>query len=121
MFEFIERLRQKSDKTKKRIAFLSAFCFVGLILVMWLTIVYPDFSFVQKQKQTASVGDTGMFDSFFANITEGFGGIKNQIQSMKDMFYSVSTSTHYTLTDESTTTISTEENTSGIEQNSQGL
>ena len=95
MFDFIERLRQKSDGSKKKIAFLTSFSLAGLIFVVWLSVIYPDFSFKEKQKQTATAHDTGVFSSFLANMSEGFKGVKDQFNAAKEAVSSLSTSTHY--------------------------
>ncbi len=99
MFDLIEKLRQKPESSKKKIAFLTSFSLAGLIFVIWLSVIYPDFSFKEKQKQVANSNNTGMFSSFMSNISEGIGGIKEQLNSVKDLVSSISTSTHYTTED----------------------
>lgn len=95
MFEYLEKIRQKPERTKNRIAFLSAFSFSGLIFVVWLTVIYPDITFQERQKQAASVNEAGMFSSFIENFKEGFSGIKNEANGIKDMVSSISTSTMF--------------------------
>lgn len=121
MFDFIERLRQKSDSSKKKIAFLVSFSISGFIFVVWLTVVLPDFSFSQKQKQAAAVGDAGLFYSFYSNLTEGWNGVQDQFKDLKDTVSSISTSTHYTVNDESADTSIVQENATTSEDGSINL
>ena len=66
-------------------------------------VIYPDFSFTERQKQTANASDTGVFSSFIENMQEGFSGIKVQINSIKDTVSSIATSTHYSVNNDDTT------------------
>jgi hypothetical protein len=95
MFDYIEKLRQKSDKSKRWIAFLSSFSFAGLIFVVWLSVIYPDFRFQEKQRQTASANEASPVGSFFSNMKEGFAGVKKQVDDMKDVVSGISSSTYY--------------------------
>ena len=97
MFDLIEKLREKPESSKKKIAFLTSFTLAGLIFVVWLSVIYPDFSFSEKQRQTANANDTGMFSSFITNMKDGISGIKSQIDSVKETISSIATSTHYTV------------------------
>lgn len=115
MFDLIERLRQKPDGAKKRIAFLTSLSLTGFIFAIWLSVIYPDFSFKERQKQTASANKAGMFSSFVANITEGFGGVKTQINNIKDAVSSLSTTTHYTVDTEASSTVVTGQSTTTTE------
>ncbi len=83
MFEFIEKLRQKSDKTKNRIAFLTAFAFSGLIFVLWLTVFLPDFTQGEKQENQALVGEPSPLSTFFDTISEGVKVITQQFSELK--------------------------------------
>ena len=49
MFDLIEKLRQKPNRTKKLIAFLGALLFVGIIFVIWLSVILPDFEHSQTK------------------------------------------------------------------------
>ncbi len=111
MFDFIERLRQKPESSKKKIAFLTSFALVGLIFAVWLSVIYPDFRFREKQKQTAAAVETSPTSSFFENIKEGFSGIKSQIKNIKDSISSVGTSTYYVSNNVNTSSISQPEST----------
>jgi hypothetical protein len=93
VFNLIEKLRQKPDGAKKRIAFLASFSFSVLILGIWFSVIYPDFKFKEKQKQSASVNQASPASSFFENILEGFSGVKKQLGDVKNLVGSISTTT----------------------------
>ncbi len=121
MFQFIEKLRQKPEGAKKRIAFLASFSFSVLILGIWFSVIYPDFKFKEKQKQSASVNQASPASSFFENILEGFSGVKKQLGDVKDLVGSISTTTFVSNPEEhiSTSSVefatSTEESEGGFE------
>lgn len=102
MFDLIEKLRQKSDKSKNKIAFLTSFTFSGLIFVVWLTIIYPDLKFIEKQKQTATASESSLSGSFIENMKEGFLGLKKEINDLKSVVDNVGTSTYYVSNNSST-------------------
>ena len=103
MFEIIEKLRQKPDRTKKQIAFLVALLFAGIIFVIWLTVVYPSFKQDQKKVDAVSklepsplkaLGET--FSTGASALGEEFGKLRETISSFTTSFTSsssVSTST----------------------------
>ncbi len=99
MFEIIEKIRRKPESSKNKIAFLTSFTVSGFIFVIWLTVIYPDLSFVEKQKQVASAGEAGVFSSFVENVKQGFVGIKQEAGMIKNIInnvvVNVATSTHY--------------------------
>jgi predicted PurR-regulated permease PerM len=101
VFQLIEKLRQKPDGAKKRIAFLVSFSFSVCIFVIWLTVVFPDFNFIEKQKQKAKVPETGAISIFIQNIKQSFGSIKEEAGMIKNLINNtvsnVSTTTYYSL------------------------
>jgi len=60
MFNFIEKLRQKPDKTKKKVAFLSALFLCGIIFVVWLSVIFPGFREDQAKKQAVQKLEAGL-------------------------------------------------------------
>jgi hypothetical protein len=108
VFNLIEKLRQKPDGAKKRIAFLASFSFSVLILGIWFSVIYPDFKFKEKQKQSASVNQASPASSFFENILEGFSGVKKQLEDVKDLVGSISTTTFVSNPEEDISTSSVE-------------
>lgn len=121
MFQLIEKLRQKPEGAKKRIAFLASFSFSVLILGIWFSVIYPDFKFKEKQKQSASVNQASPASSFFENILKGFSGVKKQLGDVKDLVGSISTTTFVSNVEEDISTspvefaTSTEESEGGFE------
>jgi hypothetical protein len=88
MFELLEKLRQKSEKTKKFVAFLSAFFVAGIIFVVWLSVLYPNWKYGQmKEAKVVSLqlspvsrfGET--FSTAMSSMGEQFSQIKNVISS----------------------------------------
>lgn len=112
MFNLIEKLRQKPERAKKRIAFLIAGSFSAVIGFVWLSVIYPDLRFVENQKQSASVNQTSPTSSFFENILEGFSGVKKQLGDVKNLVGSISTTTFVSNPEEDISTSSVEFGTS---------
>lgn len=86
MLKTIERLRQKSPTQKKRIAFLSALSFSGIIFVIWLSVVYPGFK--ERSEREANIKNTevGPFSTFSDIFSSTFISIDGEIQKIKTMF-----------------------------------
>ncbi|HEY0220848.1 MAG TPA: hypothetical protein VGC58_01355 [Candidatus Paceibacterota bacterium] len=96
MFHFIERLRQKSEKTKKKVAFFTAFSFSLIIFIVWVTVIYPDFK-KDKIDQTANVVKASPIDGLADMLSSGFSEIAEKIGEMKSLMmdFSSSTSVYY--------------------------
>lgn len=95
MFDTIEKLREKPDRTKKQIAFLIAFFVAGVIFVFWLGSIYPDF--INKQVQDSKV--ESLTPSPTSNFTEtfstAFSDMKDQFSKIQEAISSFSTSPAY--------------------------
>ncbi len=95
MFELIEKLRQKPDSTKKKIAFLGAFLFAGIIFVFWLLAVYPSFKEdVSIQKKAGSL-ETSPMSSLGSILGDNVSKIKEQFSKLKDIGSSLSNQIDY--------------------------
>ncbi len=103
MFKLIENLRAKPERTKKRFAFLVSFLVAGIIFVVWLTIIYPDF--MQNQNEVAHVvkPDPSPLSTLGATISNGFGAIGDEYNKMKEAFSASSTELSATSTVETDT------------------
>ena|SRR3989344_6245925 len=113
MFEIIENLRQKPDGTKKRIAFLTSFFFSGLILVVWLSVIYPDFRQTQKKVEEVSKNSPSPISTFGDTVAEGFSKVGSEWGRMKEAMSAFSAgSTYYTAT--SSTSVSPTNLTEGV-------
>ncbi len=95
MFDLIEKIRNKPERAKKRIAFLTALSFSSVIAVIWLSVIYPDLRFVENQKQSAAAVESGPTESFFRNIKEGFSGAKQQIDNIKESISGIASTTKH--------------------------
>jgi hypothetical protein len=95
MFKLIEKLRAKSERTKKLFAFSIAFFFSGLIFVVWLSVIYPSF----KQKQDKLDYVSKLEPSPIGTITEALGGgfsqIGEQFGRLKDAVSSLTSAPAY--------------------------
>ncbi len=72
MFELIDRIRQKPESTKKQIAFVSAFVFVGIIFMIWLSVVYPHIQKVSRQKEAVTKKEPSPFDILSTQVSSVF-------------------------------------------------
>ncbi len=106
MFEYIEKLRGKSEKTKKRIAFFGALGFSVVILGIWLSVVYPQIKNpeVVEKVQTggpsplSALGDN-IYDGF-SSVRGAFGGFKETFDTFTEemeQFENSTSSTEYTV------------------------
>lgn len=84
MLNYIEKLRQKPEKTKTFIAFSASLFFAGTILLIWITVVFPDIRQDQAVKDRIASIEPSPFSAFFGNIANGFSGIKNQFDNTKE-------------------------------------
>lgn len=84
MFQLIEKLRNKPDRTKKQVAFLLALSISGIIFVIWLSVIYPAWSSDQKKEEKVSQIEPSPIESFSANFSAGLSGIKEQIFKIKE-------------------------------------
>ena len=83
MFNFLEKLRQKPAYIKKQVAFFIAFSVAGIIFVVWLSVIYPDFRQRQDQQEKISQLEPSPVSSFTQTISSGISGIKDQIGQLK--------------------------------------
>lgn len=104
MFKLIEKLRQKPDGVKKRIAFLVSLLFSGIIFVFWVADIYP--TLVEKKEKIDYVkslepsplktfGES--FKVSMSAMSEQLNNIKNSITSMsaEPVYYSTTTKTFF--------------------------
>ncbi len=95
MFQLIEKLRNKSDNQKKQIAFLFSALFVGVIFIVWLSVIYPDFRKRESQEANAiSVSDNST-DTFKTTISKSLSALGEQITNIKQVIHSLTDGTTY--------------------------
>jgi cytoskeletal protein RodZ len=85
MFELIEKLRQKPDGAKKRIAFLMSFVFVGIIFVVWLSVVFPNFLQQKNIDDRVSAAEPSPFSTFTGIVSQGASSIGEQFSKIKNI------------------------------------
>lgn len=100
MFEYLEKLRQKPESSRKKIAFFTSFSVVAVIFAVWLTVIYPDFKKETDQKIAESKTDEST-ENFARTFTEGVGRIGSEIGKVKSLIsvFSSATTTYYSATD----------------------
>jgi hypothetical protein len=98
MFQFLEKLRQKSDRGRKQIAFIIALFFTGLIFVVWLSIIYPSWYQVESKQGAASKLEPGPIDTLSQIISGGVSSIGSEINKAKDSYSQTSTNPTSTTT-----------------------
>lgn len=91
MFEFLEKLRQKPDGAKKQIAFLFSFFLVGIIFVVWLSIIYPDFRQDAEIEKTVPKLEPSPLETFKNTFKTGTSAIGEQISKLKGTITEITT------------------------------
>ena len=90
MFDYIEKLRGKSERTKKLVAAGMAFACAGLILIFWIFSVFPQ-SIQEKQisdrVQSASPSPFVTFTQIISQGTSGIGGELSKLKSAGSGFF----------------------------------
>jgi hypothetical protein len=83
MFNYIEKLRGKSDRTKKLVAVGVAALCAGIIFIFWYLSVLP--SFGQEKEISDRVQDQtpSPISAFAQIISQGTSGIGDQISKLK--------------------------------------
>lgn len=96
MFNYLEKLRQKPEHTKTLIAFSGSLFVAGCILLVWLTIVFPNILEDNKIRDKVLSNEPSPLSSFFENINSGFSSIMGQFSEVKAKISDFSSSTqHY--------------------------
>ena len=86
MFEIIENIRQKSDREKKRIAFLTSLLFSVIIFAIWISVWYPDWknheTFSNRYAEPSSLAPLSSISSLFSS---GFSEVQANFIEIKTM------------------------------------
>lgn len=121
MFELIEKIRNKPEKTKNRIAFLSSLLFVGVIFVIWLTVLFPDFLGQNAKAEKITSSEPSAFSALFSTISQGFSDMGKNISQIKEVSsavmsnFSQGDTTHYFATSTKSDDLGTSTTTQTIE------
>ncbi|MFA5888986.1 MAG: hypothetical protein WCW47_01700 [Candidatus Paceibacterota bacterium] len=84
MFELLEKLRQKPDHVKKQIAFLATFFLVGVIFVVWLSVVYPSFKEDQSRQEAVSNLEPSPLETFKETLGTGISAMGENFNKLKE-------------------------------------
>jgi hypothetical protein len=91
MFELLEKLRGKSERSRKLIALGFSFCVMLVILIIWATVLFPDWSASQSQQAKAVASSPSPLSTFGATIGDGFSAIGAQFGELKNTMSSITT------------------------------
>lgn len=75
MFKYLDYLRKKPDIYKKTFAVMTSFFVVGVMFVIWLSVIYPDIKNVGQKKAKIEENNPTAISAFMANVFEGFSSI----------------------------------------------
>lgn len=93
MFEYIEKLRGKHDRTKKKIAFSIALVFAVVLFFFWSTVFLPDF---QREQEANYVNKAkSPVNNFTDVLSSGVAQIQKNFVDAKAMIDQISTSSAY--------------------------
>src|SRR3990167_1696184 len=95
MFKYIEKLREKPDRTKKQIDFLASFALAGIIFVIWFSVIYPDFKQRQSKETAASKLSPSPISTFGFSFASSIAAIGDQFNKMKELISSFSSDPIY--------------------------
>jgi len=110
LFDLLEKIRQKPERAKKQIAFLISLFVAGLIFVVWLSVIYPNWISIKTKEEKVVATEPSpistlgnMFSTTFSAIDEQFASIKEAISSFttEPAYYSA-TDTNSEITGSST-------------------
>ena len=92
MFDLIEKLRGKTERTKKLVAAGVAFIFAGIILLFWIFSVMPDFAQQQEitdRVQNATPSPLSTLSQILSQGASGIGNSLSKIKSISSGFFGV--------------------------------
>jgi hypothetical protein len=90
MLDFLENLRNKPARLKKQIAFLVALTLAGVIFVIWLSVIYPNWR--ADQVTTPTPTEPSPLSLFSTKFSAGLSAVSDQFSKIKDVISSFSTS-----------------------------
>lgn len=95
MFEIIEKLRQKPERSKKHVAFLVALFISGLIFVIWLSVIFPNWRESQMREARVEALDKTPGTAMSETFSRGFSAIGEQFKNIKEGLSSFSSEPEY--------------------------
>jgi hypothetical protein len=111
MFDLLEKIRQKPERTRKQIAFLISLSVSGLIFVVWLSVIYPSWRFSKEKEEKIVTSEPSPISTVASTFYSTVNALGEQFSNLKEAFSQIySNPTYYvaTTTDEGVSTSSTE-------------
>jgi hypothetical protein len=89
MFEIIEKIRHKPEGIKKQIAFGLSFLITGLIFVIWISILYPNWKTGQDNENKITSAEPSPLSTITSTFSDGIKNISGQFGKAKSLLSSV--------------------------------
>jgi hypothetical protein len=82
---FLENIRSKSDRTKSLVAFSGALLISGIIFVVWLSVIFPDWRSEQSKEEAIAkkVNEPSPIETFSETFGTAASEIGDQIGQIK--------------------------------------
>lgn len=112
MFDYIEKLRQKSPAVRKLIAFSLSFLVDGIIFLFWILVTMPSIWSDKSIADRVSADQPSPISSLFQIFSQGSSVLNDQLSKLKNIGQSQNEGNIGTSTPDSvsTTTETTENN-----------
>ena len=117
MFEYLEKLRSKPIRAKKRIAFFASLFLAIIILSVWITVIYPDFKEKNDKIDNAISSSTSPFAHFKEVFLDTFSEARDKIKDTKDSMKSAMDNTNFSTTTNATSTAESTDTTNNPDAN----
>ena len=95
IFDFLDRIRKQTPRVKKQVAFLVSFSFCGIIFVVWLTVIYPNFRRDQQREAVAQSIEPSPISTFSQTFDTALSAIGEQFSKIKETISTFSTAVEY--------------------------
>lgn len=95
MFEYLEKVRQKDEKSKKRIAFYCALAFSLVLFLLWLTVSLPQIKSKKIERDAVSETTKSPVTNFMDALSNGVMEIQKSLSEVKAGINMFSSSTAY--------------------------
>ncbi len=95
MFEYLDKVRKKDEKTKKWIAFLAALLFSVVIFIIWITISLPQIENEKRIRDAEASTTKSPLTNFLDVLSNGIVEVQKNVTEIKSAINQISTSTAY--------------------------
>ncbi len=103
MLDFLDNIRNKPTRAKKRIAFFSAFAFTSIIFIFWFVAIYPSFKEQNDLEKKVNDLDSSPMESVGSVFSDNFSKIKDQFGKIKEIGNSFTKEVEYYTANATTT------------------